>query len=316
MSAVTSAVAKLKPKALKPGDTLGIVSPASGIDEERLFKGMRLIEEKGGYKTKLYPHTLDNDTYLAGNDADRAADLTAAFLDPEVQAVVCARGGYGCARLFPYLDLDKLAATRKMFMGFSDITTLHLALNKRGLVTFHTPMPLTLAYDREDWVYESFFRALRGDVAPPEDAKRAVALVDGVAEGEVTGGCLCLLCDSIGTPNALDTKGKILVIEDVDENPHRLDAMYTHLLNAGILQQCAGIVVGEMTNSDKMCDPTIGPRPWLDIVTDRIKPLGIPAVTHYPFGHMKTMLSIPLGVRARLDTREGTLTFLESPCAD
>lgn len=304
----------LKPNALKPGDTIAIVSPASLMDEDRLTRGCALLEAQG-YRIRLMPHVYDHWFYMAGRDQDRAADLMAAFADPEVQAVMCSRGGYGCARLFPYLDLDAMARSAKLFAGFSDITTLHLALNRRGLVTFHTPMPITISYEREPWVLESLFRLLRGDAAAPVGAKRAETLVPGVAEGVVTGGCLCLLCDSIGTLDALETEGKILVIEDVDENPHRVDAMFTHLLNTGLLQKCAGIAIGEMTNTDEKADPTMGGRPWLDIVEDRVKPLGIPAVTGFPFGHMKTMLSLPLNIRARLDADAGTLEYLESPCA-
>lgn len=303
----------IKPNALKPGDTIAIVTPASSIDEDRLTRGCALIEARG-YKTKLMPHVYDQHYYLGGTDENRAADLMAAFRDPECAGVMCSRGGYGCARLLPHLDLDEMAQSGKFFAGFSDITTLHLALNRRGLVTFHTPMPITLSYDRAPWVHESFFELLVGNAARPADAKRGDKLVGGVGEGVVTGGCLCLLCDSIGTADALDTRGKILLIEDVDENPHRIDAMLTHLLHLGMLQTCAGIVIGEMTNTDEKSDPTMGGRPWLDIVTDRIAPLGVPTVVNYPFGHMKTMLSLPLGIRARLDADAGVLEYLESPC--
>lgn len=304
----------VKPRALQPGDTLAVVSPASPIKEEDLYKGLAHFEAQG-YKIKLYPNVLAKDDYLAGTDAQRAADLQAAFDDPEVQGVLCSRGGYGCQRLFPYLDLDRIVASRKMFMGFSDITTLHVALQRRGLVTFHTPMAITLAYDREPWVHESVFALLRGDASTPTGAPAAETIVGGTAEGRTIGGCLCLLCDTIGTPEALETEGRILVIEDVDEAPHRVDAMFTHLINSGLLGQCSGIVVGEMTRTDEKRDPGIGGKGWKEIVIDRVKPLGIPSVVNYPFGHMKNMLSLPLGIRARLDADAGTLTFLESPCA-
>lgn len=125
---------------------------------------------------------------------------------------------------------------------------------------------------------------------------------------------MCLLGDSIGTADALDAEGKILLLEDVDENPHRVDAMLTHMLNCGILQSAAGIVIGEMTNTDDIADKKIGAWPWRKIVEDRVKPLGIPTVTDFPWGHMKTMLSVPLGVMAKLDANAGTLEILESPC--
>ncbi len=305
----------LKPRALRPGDTIGIVSPASAIDEPRLRKGCEIFT-RAGYQVKYFPHVLAADDYLAGSDQERADDLTAAFADPEVQAIMCSRGGYGCARLLPLIDLDAMAASGKMFLGYSDITTLHLALNRRGLVTFHTPMPLTLAYDRAPWVHESLLRNLRGDATIPADATPGETIVSGTAEGVVTGGCMCLLCDSLSTPDPLETEGKILIVEDVDENPHRIDAMLTHLYNAGLLQRAAGLVFGEMTNTDERSDPTIGTKPWRSIVSERIAPLGIPSILNYPFGHMKTMLSLPLGIRARLDANAGTLTYLESPCND
>lgn len=303
----------IKPRALKPGDTLGIVSPASPLDPERLAKGREVIESRG-YKTKLYPNTLKKDHYLAGSDEERASDMMAAFADPDVAAVICARGGYGCARILPKVDLAAIVASRKMFMGFSDITTFHIALNNLGFVTMHTPMPITLSYERVDWVYESFFRLLAGDPAPPEESPRAETVVPGIAEGRLIGGCMCLLCDSLSTPHALDVDDRLLIIEDVDENPHRVDAMFTHFLNAGILQRAAGIIVGEMTNTDEKQDPTIGPKPWREIVHPILRKAGRPAVTGFPFGHMKTMLSLPLGIRARLDADAGRVTFLESPC--
>lgn len=305
----------IKPRALKPGDTLAVVSPASPIEPEKLQAGLGVIES-WGYRTQLLPNALKRSEYLAGSDAERAADLMEAFANPDYAAVLCARGGYGCARLLPYLDLGRIVQSRKMLMGFSDITSLHVPLNNLGLVTFHTPMALTLAYEREPWVYDSMKRLLAGNATRPGDAPAAETITGGTAEGIVTGGCLCLLCDSIGTNHGLQGEGRILMIEDVDEKPHRVDAMLTHLRNTGILQAAAGIVVGEMTGTDNDSDASIGTRPWKSIVKDRLEDLGIPAVMNFPFGHMKTMLSLPFGIRARLDADAGILEFLEPPCDD
>jgi len=140
-------VQKIKPRALQPGDLIEIVSPASPLDADKLLKATELLEAEG-YRVRTAEHALDREAYLAGTDEHRASDLMRAFADPDVTAVYCSRGGYGCARLFPFLDLDAIARSGKMFLGFSDITTLHLALNRRGLVTYHAPMALTLAYDR------------------------------------------------------------------------------------------------------------------------------------------------------------------------
>ena len=304
----------LKPKALKPGDQVRVVTPASPLDESQIADGVALLESEG-YRVTLAPHVFDRDGYLAGPDESRAADLMAAFEDPDVACVMCSRGGYGSARLLPFLDLDVMAASGKMFCGFSDVTTLHLALNRRGLGTMHTPMLITLSVDREPWVIESFKNLLRGDADAPEGAKTADTLVGGTAEGPLTGGCMCLLTDSLATPDALDATGKILLLEDVGADPHRVDAMLTHLLNAGVLQSAAGIAFGEMTRTDEIGEEKGDVWPWRKIVEDRVAPLGIPSVIDFPFGHMKTMLSVPFGVPARLDADAGTLSFNESPCS-
>lgn len=302
-----------RPRPLFPGACLGVVSPASPIDPDLLEKGLAHFHERG-YRTKVFPHALAHRFYLAGTDEERAQDLTAAFLDPEVDAVLCTRGGYGCARLLPYLDFDALASTGKTLLGFSDVTTLHLALNRRGIVTFHTPMVLTLAYDRAPFVFESLWSHLEGKPVWPADAPKPSTVIPGVAEGELVGGCLCLLSDSIGTPFELETDGKILVIEDVDEAPHRVDAMFTQLLNTGKLQACAGVLVGEMTRTEDRTDPTIGTMDWREIVRDRLLQAGVPSILDFPFGHHSNMLSLALGVRARLDADAGTLEYLEPLC--
>lgn len=308
-----STLAQRKPRALRPGDEVRIVTPASPVTAPKIEAGLRLLQDEG-YRATLSEHALSNQGYLSADDEARAADLMAAFLDPDVAMVFCARGGYGCARLFPYLDLDAMAASGKLFAGFSDITTLHIALNRRGLPTLHAPMPLTLGTPRQEWVYESFRRALKGDLTVPETAPRGRAITSGAAEGPVVGGCLCLLGDSIGTPEPVPAEGAILVIEDVDENPHRVDAMLTHFLNAGLIQKAAGIVIGEMTRTDERVDEGIGGAPWREIVADRLGGLGIPVMIEYPFGHMPNMLTLGLGIRARMDAQAGTLTYLEPLC--
>jgi len=302
-----------KPRALQPGDTIAVVSPASPIPEDKLRSGLKLLED-AGYRVVLGKAALRATDYLAGTDEERASDLQWAFDDPDVAAVWCSRGGYGCARLLPYLDLDRMAASGKMFLGFSDVTTLHLALNRRGLVTFYAPMALTFSVERPAWVRESFLGALEGRVAVPAGAPRANSLRPGTVEGRTTGGCLCLVCDSIGTPDALDAQDKLLLLEDIDENPHRVDAMLTHLLHCGLIQRAAGLVIGEMTNTDSRCDATIGARAWREIFRERLQDVPVPAMVGYPFGHMSAMLTVPLGIRARMDASQGTLHFLESPC--
>jgi muramoyltetrapeptide carboxypeptidase len=303
----------MKPRSLKAGATIQFVTPASHLTEDKFVFVTGLLQD-AGYRVKVAPHALDADGYLAGSDIDRANDLQAAFDDPETDAVLCTRGGYGCSRLLPLLDLERIAKSGKMFLGFSDITTLHLALNRLGMPTVHSPMALTLHYPRQPWVYESFLNVLRGDDPIPHSAPVGVPLVGGVAEGETIGGCLCLLCDSIGTPWGLQTDGRLLIIEDVDENPHRIDAMLTHLVNSGLAAKVAGFVIGEMTRTDERADKDIGAKPWREIVKDRLAPIGKPLIIDFPFGHAKNMLSLPLGVRARLDADTGRLHYVESLC--
>ena len=258
-----------KPLALKPGALIRFVSPASPLSVEKTDVMRELLVEEG-YRVEFSEHCFEADFHLAGRDQDRALDLIDAFLDPEVSAVFCSRGGYGCSRLFPYLDLDEIVAANKMFLGFSDITTLHIALNNRGLVTVHAPMALTLTSPREPWVYESLKSVLKGGNPVSEVAPAGQTLTGGVAEGLVVGGCLCLICDSIGTANPIDASGRLLIIEDVDEDPHRVDAMLTHLLNANVVQNAAGIVIGEMTRTDERNGEGIGGKPWREIVKDRL----------------------------------------------
>lgn len=274
---------------------------------------MDLLKGAGCIVT-LGKHVFDSEHYLAGSDADRAADLMDAFLDPEVDCVMCSRGGYGCARLFPYLDLDAMAGSGKMFCGFSDVTTLHTALNNRGLASFHMPMLLTFTVERPAWVVESWLNLLIGDDPIVAGAPVGECVVEGEAEGEVGGGCLVLMADSLGTSEEIETAGKLVMIEDVNEDPHRVDAMLTHMLNAGKLKDAAGLIVGEMTGTDEKLDESIGGRKWREIVIERLSPLGIPFILDYPIGHKKAMLSLPLGVRARLNAGAGTLELLEPIC--
>lgn len=303
-------------RSLKPGDTVAFVTPASPIPGDKLAFMSKLLGGEG-YKVKVFPHALDHDGgFFAGSDQTRAEELMAAFEDPEVGAVMCTRGGYGCARLFPYLDFDRILATRKMLIGFSDITVLHMSLNNRGMPSVHGPMAYTLNTPREDWVYESFTRVLRGDLTFPEPApiSRTITITEGVSEGEVVGGCLILLSDAVGTPEMVNTKGKILAIEGVDSAAHRNDAMLTQMLNAGVFEGVAGVLVGEMTRSDELADEGIGVRPWREYVLERLGNLGVPTVMDFPFGHTRNMLTLPFGVRARLDATAGTLTYLEPLC--
>ena len=302
-----------KPNALKPGDTISLISPAFYVLPQEIKRGIRLLEGLG-YKTKTYPSTCQPAQSHQALDEARAADVTAAFHDPETQAVYCARGGYGCSRLVPHLDFDALAKTEKLFIGFSDITILHAHLNQRGLPTLYAPMPYSFGRDREQWVYDSFSSAVTGANSIPAGAPKAETITSGKASGITVGGCLVLMCDLIGTPGQIDMTDKIVLIEDVDESPHRVDGLLTHLLNSGCLQTAAGIVVGEMTGTNDKMDKAVVSRTWEDTVRERLSRVKAPSVLNYPFGHMSNMLSLPLGIQAKLNADHGTMTYVESLC--
>ena len=306
--------AKGKPRPLQAGDTVALVSPASPLSPNVCEFMLSLLEAEG-LRVRIYPHTFTRSDYLAGSDQDRASDLMTAFTD-DADAIICSRGGYGCSRLVPYLDRDVMASSGKLLYGFSDITVLHAMLSNRGVPSVHSPMALTLNTPREEWVYQSFRASLYGHDPIQVEAPPSTCVVPGEAEGIVVGGCLILLADLIGTRDQLNMDDKIVVIEGVDDPPHRVDAMLTHLINSGSLQRAKGIVVGEMTRSDlpERADQGIGARPWREIVIERLAPLGIPLVIDYPFGHAKNMLTLHLGVRAHLHAESGKLTYLESPC--
>jgi muramoyltetrapeptide carboxypeptidase len=226
----------LRPKAIEPGMTLGVVSPSSAIEAEDLEKGLEPFYQRG-YKIVLGEYALARRGYLAGTDEQRARDLMAMFARDDVDAVLCSRGGYGAARLIPYLDPAVFRNHPKLLIGYSDITVLHLWLLRQvGLVGLYAPMPITMTRPIPDHAMEVFWRALEvpeplGELPPWNAPYRTI--VPGKAQGRITGGCLCLMADSIGTPYELDTRDAIVIIEDVDEPPYRLDAMLNHLALAG-----------------------------------------------------------------------------------
>lgn len=299
-----------QPEPLRPGDIIRVITPASPVlDQKKLLDSIEELR-KEGYVVELDKNVFNVNGYLAGTDQERAASLMEAFQDPRVKAIICSRGGYGSARLLPYLDLTQMARSRKMFVAFSDLTFLHQALNKRGLVTYHGLMALFLKSNREPWAYKSFYNLLKGDANAPQEAPKGLCLTPGLAEGLTTGGCLRLLVDSIGTPAEPDFAGKILFIEDTGEKPYRIDAMLTHLLNANKLQKCAGIVVGDLGHDvppPKPTDPK--EQTWEEVVRDRLSGLKIPVIYNYPIGHAANVLSFPLGIRAKLDANAGIVTY-------
>ena len=306
----------LKPKPLKKGDTIGLVGVSGALQnpEERYPKMMEAIDALG-YKVIVADSCREQYGYLSGSDASRARGLNQMFADDRVDAVVCMRGGYGVARMLDQVDYDIIRANPKIFLGYSDITALHTAIHEKvGMVTFHGPMPSTCWTKFDDFTRESMLRALTsteplGELKNPEGMEPE-CVVPGVCEGTLVGGNLSLIASACGTPYALDVEDKVLLLEDIGEKIYRLDSMLTQLRQAGMFEKCAGVVLGGFT------DCTVEYENYAlvleDIVRDIIVPAGKPVLANMSIGHMDTKITVPLGVRCRLDATNGVLEITES----
>lgn len=308
----------VKPRALRPGDTVGVVAPSGPVNAGALEAGVARLRARG-YQVLLGESVLAQRGYLAGTDTERAADFMSLWADPGVAGIICARGGYGAMRLLPHIDWRVIRANPKFFCGFSDITAFHAALEREaGLVTFHGPMVAAFG-EAESYNEQGLLAAMQstaplGEIPWPcdgHDLPRAETVVPGVAEGRLTGGNLSLICALMGTPWEFDFTGRILLLEDVDEVPYRVDRLLMQLLLAGKLQQAAGILFGDSPS----CLHAPEGRPSLslpEVLQDLLAPLQIPVLYGFPCGHTGYRATLPLGVRVRLNAGEGSLTFLES----
>ncbi|WNI21297.1 LD-carboxypeptidase [Streptomyces sp. ITFR-16] len=289
-----------RPARLRAGARVAVVSPSGPVPADRLEPGLAILRDWGLDAVPM-PHVLDvhpDLDYLAGTDAGRARDLQDAWCDPSVDAVICARGGYGAHRMVDLVDWAAMrAAGPKVFVGYSDITVLHEAFALRtGFATLHGPMVGTEAFLKDPRTQES----LRATLFEPETVRtpgldEARALVPGRARGVTYGGCVSLLAADLGTPHArASARGGLLVIEDTTEDPYSLDRILTQLLRAGALVGIAGVACGSWAG----CGPYEQVRA---VLADRLGPLGVPVVEELGFGHGPTGLTIPLGVTAVLD---------------
>jgi muramoyltetrapeptide carboxypeptidase len=307
-----SAVPLTRPPRLRRGDRVAVVTPAGPGPKDLLDRGCDLLRE-WGLDVSTAPHVLDRREdlhYLAGTDADRAADLQAAWLDPEIAAIFCSRGGYGAQRMTDLLDWQAMReAAPKVMVGYSDITALHEAFaTQLGVVTVHGPLTGFASFSDGG---ESAER-LRSMLFEPETqltltSPTAEPLVPGTARGVTTGGCLSIVAADVGSPTARPSAaGGIVVFEDLDEHNYRLDRMLTQLLRAGWFDGVAGIALGSWVD----CPDNVR-----DLMVDRLGPLGVPMVWELGFGHCSPSLSVPLGVAATLDAEAGTLTLDEPALA-
>ena len=300
-----------------------MVAPSAAPNEpERIRFAIDTVESLG-FKVKPGAHLFDREGYLAGSDAARAADLNAMFADDGVDAIWCVRGGYGASRILPALDYALMQRKPKALIGYSDITALHMAIHRHaGLVTFHGPVafraftPYSLGeLKRVLWTGETPVRL--GGPPPFERAEgrvdwenRVVTLVPGRARGRLLGGNLCLMSHLCGTPYFPDLRGAILFLEDVEEAYYRIDRMLTQLWLSGALAGVAGVAFGKFTN----CNSSpffLQNRPLDDILAERCRALGVPAVSGIMVGHIEDQTTLPVGCLAELDADAGTLTLLE-----
>jgi len=312
----------LRPPALRPGDTIAFVAPAAPAELPPLLEYKKRLE-KSGFKV-LIPQGIDqrNGSYLGRTDDQRAAELNAMIRDPKVRAIFPVRGGYGLTRLLDRIDYAALRKNPKIITGYSDLTALHLAVARQSrVITFHSPMPMRDLWqeDKPEFAFAaaSFRRALFADqyqkgeicyaVAVPAEAK-PVKLVGGTARGRLLGGNLTLICSTLGTPYAIQPRGAILLIEDVDEAPYRVDRMLSQLRLAGVLDAVAGVVVGSFLSKKP------GDAKELDrVLREYLGALKGPVLMNFPVGHTPRNATLPHGGLVELDADKAVLRLLENP---
>lgn len=307
----------LKPPRLGKGDLIGLVSPASAPSStEMVEKGVRYLERLG-YAVKVGKNAAKVHGYLAGTDDQRASDFNEMIHDKTVRAIFAIRGGYGTPRLLRLIDYGELKRSPKVIVGYSDITALQLAIfHKIGLVTFSGPMVGVEMGDNIDpYTEEHFWRVVTsksrvGKLLNPIDEPLKL-LRGGKGTGRMLGGNLATAISLLKTPYAPDLKDSVLVIEDVDEAPHRVDRMLAQLSNAHILDKISGLIFGKFVD----CVPSDPAKPYLTIdqifenVAQRCE---CPVIANLQYGHIPKKLTIPLGLRSRLDATKGTIEVLES----
>lgn len=292
----------VKPPALRPGDMIGIVAPASNIQRSDLEAGCAALA-RAGYRTFYFDSIFERDLYFSGSAVRRARELEQMFERDDIRAILCARGGYGANYLLPHLDLAKVKAHPKIFVGYSDITTLlTYFLDSVGLAVFHGPMAA------KDWAHEdgadfnSWQAALSGGV--PWDVPlnpEVIALADGEAEAMLYGGCLSILAASLGTPYAIKTAGKILFLEDVAAKPFQIDRMLMQLKLGGYFDDVRGIVFGQML--DCVQNSTQG-YTLQEVLQRIVGDLGVPVAYGVKSGHVNSRnITLPFGVKAKLSVR-------------
>lgn len=310
----------IKPNRLKDGDTIGIVAPATWEYKNTALEGIEKLKS-WGFEVILGESIWERHGYLAGTDMMRARDFNNMFKRSDVDAVFCLRGGYGSGRILPLLDYDAIAENPKIFLGSSDITSLHLALQKKSnLVTFYGPSVAKFGAKMTKYSHRYLKKSLMdnnpiGEIQRAEnDGPWMYTITPGRAEGQIVGGCLALIVALLGTPYEIDTAGKLFFIEDVREEPWIIDGYLNHLKLAGKLQQVNGIIIGEFFDCEVTKHKSTFPAGSLtmyDVLDEFIAPLNIPSFYGLPLGHGTDLATIPLGVLASMDAGQLNLEIQE-----
>ncbi|SMO36619.1 S66 peptidase family protein [Gracilimonas mengyeensis] len=300
---------KIKPKALQAGDTLGLVAPASPIYQSSVFQEMLINLEELGFSLKLGESVQKQRGYLAGPDEARARDLMDMFEDDEVDGIMCIRGGWGSNRILPLLDFEIIKMHPKVFCGFSDITSLHMALyEKSDLITFHGPVGKSVWTPTTTKAFQQvIFKGESPEFCLPKEEKDAFTITPGVASGKLFGGNLSVLTSMMGSDYLPTFKGAILFLEDIGESVYRIDRMMTQLKLNGILYEISGFVFGKCTD----CSAGTNSLSMQEMLNDHLKPLKIPAFYGALISHEDDNITLPVGIRAEIDAGKKSIRLLE-----
>ncbi len=302
---------RIRPQHLQKGDMIGIIAPSSPPNQETLEKSLQFIEQLGlGWK---YGESVKNvHGYLAGKDEQRLEDIHTMFSDPSIKGIICAGGGYGSARFVEKIDFQLMNENPKIFWGFSDITYLHTAFSLyTNIVTFHGPM-LASCVGKESFdplsakLFQQLFEPI--ELHYTEAISPLESIVGGIAQGEIIGGNLSLLASGIGTKFEVNTKGKLLLIEDIGEQPYRVDGLLNQLRLAGKLDDAAGIIIGDFSKAER--EEGIDTLTLTQVFNHYFANFNKPVVKGFKIGHCEPNFAIPLGVEAKLDADNRTLTIL------
>jgi muramoyltetrapeptide carboxypeptidase len=295
-----------KPPALKPGDTVGVVATSAAVERECLERGVGVLASMG-YRVKVSAHALDRTGIFAGSDRDRARELNAFFADVGVKAIFGARGGYGCGRLLPLVDFGAIARAPKIFLGFSDATfLLNAIVDRAATVAFHGPMvAMDFAHGLTPRSIDHLTRLLGGETGQFE-LEALEALRPGSGEGELIGGCLSVLVAMLATPFAPRFDGRILFLEDTGEKAYRVDRMLVQLRQAGVFERVAGVVFGAI----RPVEGSVLERARIaEFVAEQTAGISAPVLFGIEAGHGTENLTLPLGLRAKLESSRRRLVI-------